>query len=284
MPFDEVVQWLQDGRQRGAQHLWLSGGEPTLRKDFLATLRAARQLGYRRIKVQTNGMLFAYDGFADRAVAAGMNEANLLLKTLDPSTHDALNRTHNGLRALHRGLERLRIKHIRLEGDVLLTADTIAELPELVRHYADLGLKHFNLWLFSLADQGQTDLSRFVPRLSDALPHILAARALAHARGVTLCSLASPHCTLPLDAWDLLFDAAGMDMLVVNPGGHAFKMEDSRLEAGAFHLPCETCAVRRWCHGLRPDYVAVHGTSELHALSEADVVGLDPRGSVLDLR
>ncbi len=283
MAFEEVVRWLQTARRRGAQHLWLSGGEPTLRKDFLGTLRAARQFGYQRIKVQTNGMLFAYEHFAERAVAAGMNEASLLLRSLDPARHDALHRTQGGLRALQQGLERLRATGIRLEGDVLLTADTIGELPAIVRHYTDLGLRHFNLWLFSLADQGDADLRALVPRLTDAMPFILEARTIAQQQGATVCSLASPHCTLPPHAWDLLFDAAGMDMLVVNPGGQAFKMEASRLEAGAFHEPCQTCAVRGWCHGLRPDYVSVHGTGELRTLSEAEVAGFDPRGSVLDL-
>lgn len=279
----EVLQWLQGARRRGAQHLWLSGGEPTLRKDFLGTLRAAKQLGYQRIKVQTNGMLFAYEHFAERAVAAGMTEANLLLKSLDAQRHDALNRTQGGLRALHAGLSQLRATGIRLEGDVLLTADTIAELPELVDYYAGLGLRHFNLWLFSLADQGAEDLRALVPRLADAQAYILQARQSARQHGASLCSLASPHCTLPTAAWDLLFDAAGMDMLVVNPGGHAFKMEQSRLEAGAFHAVCQQCAVRAFCHGLRPDYVSVHGHGELRTLSAAEVSGVDPRGSVLDL-
>lgn len=280
----EIAQWLKQGRRDGAQHLWLSGGEPTLRKDFLATLRAARQHGYQRIKVQTNGMLFAYAGFAERAVAAGMNEVNLLLKTQDPARHDALNRTRGGLQTLHAGLAQLRETSVRLEGDVLLTSETVRELPDLVRHYAGLGLRHFNLWLFSLADQGAADLRALVPRLDDALPFILEARAIAQAHGATMTSLASPHCTLPTAAWDLLFDAAGMDMLVVNPGGHAFRMEDSRLEAGVFHAPCATCAVRSVCHGLRPDYVSVHGAGALRSLTQAEVAGLDARGSVLDIR
>ena len=283
MSSGEIAQWLRQGRRDGAQHLWLSGGEPTLRKDFLGTLRAARQQSYQRIKVQSNGMLFAYKGFAERAVDAGMSEVNLLLKTLDPVRHDALNRTRGGLQTLHAGLEHLRATPVRLEGDVLLTAETIHELPDLVRHYAALGLRHFNLWLFSLADQGSADLRALVPHLGDALPFLLQARAAAQAHGATMTSLASPHCTLPTAAWDLLFDAAGMDMLVVNPGGRAFKMEDSRLEAGAFHAPCHACAVRPYCHGLRPDYVSVHGAGELRALTHAEVAGLDARGSVLDL-
>ena len=69
----EVLTWLQRARRQGAQHLWLSGGEPTLRRDFLTTLRAAKTLGYQRIKVQSNGLLFAYPDFAAKAGAMGLS-------------------------------------------------------------------------------------------------------------------------------------------------------------------------------------------------------------------
>ena len=151
----EVTTWLQRARRQGARDLWLSGGEPTLRRDFLTTLRVAKSLGYRRIKVQTNGMLFAYPEFAAKAAAAGMNEVNLLLKSLQPRVHDSLNRTPGSHELLHAGLAQLRKLPVRLVGDVLLTTRNWTELPELVAYYAGEGLRHFNLWLFSLVEIGR---------------------------------------------------------------------------------------------------------------------------------
>ncbi len=287
MDWPEVQRWLRWGRAKGAQHLWLSGGEPTLRRDFFKTLRLAKHLGYQRIKVQTNGMLFSYEGFAEKAVAAGMNEVNLLLKSLDPKVHDALNRTPGSHRLLQEGLARL--NHLpaatrpRLEGDILMTSRNCQEMPELVRWYSEHGLVHFNVWLFSLVDQGSRDLRRLVPRMADCRDALMAAHDVALAHGSTFCSLNTPHCAVPPAYWSMQFDAAGMELAVVNPGGHVFMLETSSIEQGSFVAACDRCAVRDYCHGMRSDYLEVHGDDELQPVSAEDAAGFDPRGSVLDL-
>ncbi len=282
MDWPEVLRWLQSARRRGARHLWLSGGEPTLRKDFLATLRAAKALGYERIKVQTNGLLFSYPEFAQKAVDAGMTEVNLLVKSLDPALHDALMQKPGALALLDKAVTVLGgHPGLRLEGDFLLTQRNFAELPALVTHYAARGFKHFNIWLFSLADQGEADLRADVPRLTETMPYLLQALANAEALGATLVSLNTPHCLVPPDAWRMQFDAAGMGLLVVNPGGHAFMLEQSTFELGTYPDACATCAVRASCHGLRKDYIAVHGDGELAPVSAAAAAGHDARGQTL---
>ena len=288
MGWDEVLRWMQLGRRKGARFLWLSGGEPTLRKDFFRTLRAARKLGYERVKVQTNGMLLAYDGFAEKAVSSGMNEVNLLLKSLDRKVHDGLNRTPESHRLLHEGLSRLRALNeqgagVRLEGDILMTSRNYTELPELIEFYVAQGLVHFNIWLFSLVDQGRRDLRRLVPKLSDCLPFMLRAHDLARDSGATLCSLNTPYCVIPPDHWTMQFDASGMELLVVNPGNQAFMLQTSSIEQGTFLPRCDQCAVKAACHGMRSDYLSVHGDAEIQPLTAQGIAGYEPVGQVLDL-
>ncbi len=288
MSWPEVQSWLLKGRRGGARHIWLSGGEPTIRKDFLATLRAARAIGYERIKVQSNGMMFSYPEFTRRALDAGMNEVNLLLKSLDPKIHDGLNRTPGSFAALDRGLAQLEAAKaagsaLRLEGDILVTSRNYEELVPLVEHYAARGLSHFNLWLFSLVDQGDRDLRRLVPRISDLRPAMEAAYDRAIALGCTMVSLNTPACMITPSRWRALFDASGMDLLVVNPGGRAFMLQDSSIEQGVFVESCASCSVRATCHGMRQDYLDVHGSAELVPVPAELSAGFDPRGSALDL-
>lgn len=283
MDWPEVSRWLQQGRRMGAQHLWLSGGEPTLRKDFLQTLRLAKHLGYQRIKVQTNGMLFSYAEFAQKAVAAGMNEVNLLLKSLDAKSHDAHNRTPGAHRALCAGLGVLAALPLRLEGDILVTSRNYQELPALVNHYAKIGLVHFNFWLFSLVDQGDSELSKHVPRMGDLMPFMLQARQQALALGATVCSLNTPHCVVPPEAWEMQFDVVGMKLWIANPGGMSFALETSRIEQGTHIAVCQDCAARPWCSGIRPDYMGVYGDSEFQRITAETLALGNPRGSRLDI-
>ena len=283
MATPDVLAWLQRGRKQGAQFLWLSGGEPTLRKDFLQILRAAKQLGYRRLKVQSNGMLFSYPQFADKTLAAGCTEVNLLLKSLDPKVHDALNRTPGSHSLLNKAVDVLAARAVRMEGDILVTHRNWQELPELVAHYAQRGISHFNFWLFSLVDQGDGDLRRLVPRLTDCVPKMLEAKAAAGQFGATVCSLNTPHCVVPPEHWDIQFDSAGMDLLVVNPDGRSFALETSSIELGTYVEACQQCPARPWCHGMRSDYLQVHGSEEMQPVDAQRMAGYETRGSVLDL-
>jgi hypothetical protein len=81
----------------------------------------------------------------------------------------------------------------------------------------------------------------------------------------------------------MLFDAKGMELVVVNPGGKTFASETSAIELGVHMAVCQTCAVRSFCRGMRSDYLSVHGESEFRALTAEAVQGLNPKGSVLDL-
>ena len=153
----------------------------------------------------------------------------------------------------------------------------------MVEHYCKEGLVHFNIWLFSLVDQGSRDLRRLVPKMSDAMPAIIDAAEIARSHGATLCSLNTPHCMVPPEHWSIQFDAAGMDLAVVNPGGHVFMLEESSIEQGVYIERCQECTVRQWCHGMRSDYLQVHGDEELIPVTAEVAAGADPQGSVLAL-
>lgn len=274
----QAVEWLRRGRQQGARHFWFGGGEPTLRRDFLPLLKAARQLGYERIKVQTNGLLFAYPELVERAVAAGMTETNLMLRSVDPAVHDAQVGRDGAHALLAQAIEHLRGK-VRLEGDVLVTTPTVDTLPQLVSHYAALGLERFSVWLFSAAEP---TLSPLVPRLADLGPRLVEARERALAAGATLVSLHTPHCAVPPEAWDVQFAPARMELFVVNPGGRAFYLHESQMEQANWVEACKTCAARGPCRGVRPDYLAVHGAGDAKPFAAARIAGFNPSGSTLD--
>jgi molybdenum cofactor biosynthesis enzyme MoaA len=282
MDSPEALRWLRHGRVNGARHAWFGGGEPTVRRDFVPLLKAAKTLGYERIKVQTNGLMFAYPELVERAVAAGMNEVNLLLRHLDPARHDPLMGRPGALELQQRALENLRGRGLRLEGDVLLTAPTLAGLPALVRHYAARDVVHFNLWLFSTADSGAADLRALVPTYAALAPVLREARQIARDSGATMVSLHTPHCLVAPAEWDLQFDPAGMGLFIANPGGQAFLLGDSVMEQAAHVEACAGCAVRGPCRGPRPEYVALHGTAGLRPFTAAEAAGHDPMGSVLD--
>jgi len=263
MTTDEVFENLIIGRNLGARHLWLGGGEPTLRKDLLRIVRRARRLGYQRIRLETNGMMLAYGEFARACIEAGINEINFAIKGHAASLHDGLTRTPGSFELMMRGIEWIGDLAVPMEGDVLIYRNTARLIPDMVRFFTDAGIKGFNLWLFSAADQGPKKLANLVPRICDVVPFITRTLDL----GISddpgfVTSLHTPPCTIPESYRRCTFKAADLNLLVANPGGYRFMLEQSPIEGGHYLARCKGCGLRGDCGGIRLDYIEIHGDAE----------------------
>jgi len=79
---EDVFRLLAILRRR-FDYLFLTGGEPLVRPDFPAILRRARALGFRRVSVNTNGVLLP----ARREILPLVTDLVLSLDTLDPAAY-----------------------------------------------------------------------------------------------------------------------------------------------------------------------------------------------------
>ena len=74
------------------------GGEPTLREDFFKMVNAARNQGYKRIKVSTNARTLADISTAIKIVEAGCYFFDIKVHHHRPDTHDYVSQvTYAGL-------------------------------------------------------------------------------------------------------------------------------------------------------------------------------------------
>jgi len=266
----EVVEALRRGRLDGADCLWLGGGEPTMRRDIFRMAAMARRLGYTRVKLQTNGMMLAYAGYAQRCAEAGITEVAFSMKGASSATHDRIARTEGCFDLMARGIGLAREAGLALEGDLLVTASNAAELPAMVSLGLSWGLRSFRVWLLSAVDATRDDpaVRAEVPRMRDVVPALVAAmEAHAEVGAGLLVSLHTPACVLPESLHGALFDAASFGLRVVNPGGHAFDLANSPIEGGHFLPSCAQCRHRPSCNGLRRDYLAVHGEDEFRPVA-----------------
>lgn len=93
--FSEVVallEQLRSYRPVPASAVQLTGGEPTIHKDFFAIVRKAKELGFSHIQVASNGIKFAKPEFALAAAEAGLHTIYLQFD----GTNDAVYETIRG--------------------------------------------------------------------------------------------------------------------------------------------------------------------------------------------
>jgi hypothetical protein len=95
---------LEWGRENGYDQVGFSGGEPTIRKDFLELVKLARGMGYVRVGLTTNGRRFANREFAREAFEAGIDSIGWSLHGADALTHDKLVGREGAFKQVQQGI------------------------------------------------------------------------------------------------------------------------------------------------------------------------------------
>jgi hypothetical protein len=267
MTAEEIAGWLEQSRERGAKHVWFGGGEPTLHPDLIRSIELARELGYQRIRIQTNGIRFAYAPFAKRCLEAGANEFSLSIKGGDAIVSGQITQNPDAFGHLLQGAKNLVEAGGRVEGDILITTPALPGLAGAVERFAALGLCRFTFWLasrFGMEDQGIDDL---LPRMTDLLPHLDSAFQAADRAGVEATTLHTPPCVLKPEHRGRYVHAGTWKLSVVTPGSQPFAAEESPFEGGVYLEGCAECDLRSGCLGLRRDYLDLFGPEEFLPIS-----------------
>lgn len=259
-----VLGALKNGRADGFDAVSFTGGEPTLRKDLLGLVQAAKQLGYVDLKVQTNGLVLAQAANLDRLIAAGLTRLHVSIHTHLAEPYERLVRREGTFALMEQAVVQATRRPITFVADAIIDTDTWRSLPDAIDWLADRGVREVHLWYVSLTD-GNRDNVASLPRMSEVMPTVLEAMSRGRARGVSVKSLHVPRCLLGAFTAHA-YDPGADRVRVVSPDS-VFDLKDSRL-AGRVHVPaCESCSVRAICPGIRPDYLERFGDEEFQPIA-----------------
>lgn len=134
---DEIRRLLTAFAGLGMRKLRLTGGEPTIRKDFVDVVDVAAGIsGIEKLAISTNGYRLYRN--ADRWRRAGLTAVNISVDSLDPATfhhvtgHDRLHEVLAGVeRAVAAGFEQVKINSVLLRG---VNDDRIDDFLDWVRY------------------------------------------------------------------------------------------------------------------------------------------------------
>lgn len=131
-PFEAMARMIDDGLAQGVRRVFLSGGEPTIHPRFLDVIAYATSRGAERVICITNGRMFAYPEFADRAVKRGLSEAFVALLGSNAGTHDWLTQVPGSFDQTRRGIENLIARGVRVQLSTVVTARNLGELSDIL--------------------------------------------------------------------------------------------------------------------------------------------------------
>lgn len=257
-PFAELVAALAGlgaGREDG---VWLAGGEVTLRPDLPRLVAAAREAGFGRVGLQTNGRVLAAAGAAAHLRRAGLTDAVVAVHGPAAEVHDALTREPGSFRQAVLGVRRLREAGVATRLATVVTRTVAEALPAVAELAVGLGVEGHRWIVARAAGAARAPAHEVVPRLelladplARALDRQVDARLEVETVGVPLCALGR-HRALAADRAD------APPVRRAFPAGFA---EPPRVTVQG--PPCAGCALARVCPGLDAAYAERWGWDEV---------------------
>lgn len=231
--------------------LWLSGGEPTLRKDLPQLIEALPAAGF-----DTDGLALRDERVARSLRQCGLKRVRIALHSGHAAAHDWLVGLPGAARGARTAVAACRSAGLEVHGLLVPTRPTMEHLPETVSLLLRLGVRA--LRIRRLRRQGPAR-ERFVtlsPRLGLLEPYLEAAVERALTAGCAVVVEGFPHCAAPRVAGA----AFGAESRWVAPAGWP---PDALPQEGMTMRGCGRCADTARCRGAPADYVGQFGRAEI---------------------
>jgi MoaA/NifB/PqqE/SkfB family radical SAM enzyme len=131
---DDAIDLINQLGGCGVKYLRFTGGEPLLRRDLFTILNRARTVGFRRISIQTNGLLLKklHRDINDSPIT----RVSVSIDGLEP-TNDRIRGIAGYFQLALEGFSLIKNKELQL--CVTLSRDSIRELDSLTQLARDLG-------------------------------------------------------------------------------------------------------------------------------------------------
>ncbi len=260
----QVENSLQQGRQTGCGELVIMRGEATQNPNLISLVRMARNMGYRKVQLQTNGRRLAEPSYRLRLLDSGVDTFEIGLAAANEKLHDNLVGRAGAFRETALGIRAL----IRAGADVLITIPVLRknrhELSHIVALVHKLGVSRVQFNFPRPVEIPRQVVTKPLSRLSVVSPFVREAVKLAQSLGLFVSTEAFPFCHLD-ESLHATPDATEdwrryrVDDLHLLHDSLKEERKRARLQAE----PCKECRLQEACPRTWAIYLELFGSGEL---------------------
>jgi len=146
IPFQQIHKELIEGKKQNATRAVLSGGDPTLHPKLMEIIAFAKKTRYSHIQLITNGRMFAYNNFLDKAISEGLDEITFSVHGHTEKLHDRLTGIPGSFNQTLNGLKNALAKNkLIVSVDIVVNKLNVKFLEQTLHHFIGLGVREFDL-------------------------------------------------------------------------------------------------------------------------------------------
>jgi MoaA/NifB/PqqE/SkfB family radical SAM enzyme len=257
---EEIKSEIYRGKCIGFEKLLLSGGEPTVRRDFLEILSYANDIGYKFINVHTNGRMFYYPEFTKKFINTGYHSVTIPLHAPNADLHDEITRAPSSFEQTVCGIKNL-LKYndrICIEIDVPIHKMNYQHLPAIAKFISRNfnGIQQVGFFLIDFGGNAEINKSRLFVKITETKPLIEEALGILKKKNLEYNLSCIPYCIIDKKYWKNMSTRSGR---VIEQD---VKIDELNGAVCTIFKSCNGCIMKEKCPGTWQRYASEVGTSE----------------------
>jgi len=271
---EQIRSDLVEGRRNGAAGVVFTGGEPSMQKTLLASVRLAKKLGYRVIQIQSNGRRFAYRDYCEQLTAAGANEFSPALHASIAELHDELTAAPGSYQQTLQGIKNLKEMGHSVITNSVITSKNYRDLPDLARLFVSLGVDQFQFAFVHVLGSAHENRDWLVPRKSEIMPYVHEGLRVGRDAGVRCMTEAIPYCFM--QGYEEFVAEQIIPVTRVYDADQTMEnYTEYRINEGKAKAPqCKECVYDNVCEGPWREYPEQYGWDEFVPVTNRCHLGL----------
>jgi molybdenum cofactor biosynthesis enzyme MoaA len=165
----ERVRWVLE-KHRGASEVCFTSGEPTTRQELPDLVSAAKELGYGRISVMTNGRRMGHFPYAVALAKRGLNRVYISIHGHEKRLHEGLTRTPDSFEQTVAGLDsvtKLKPYGVELHTSTVITKRNLPHMTDIYRFLRGHGVDQVVFNVMQANGRANTYFDQLFPRYAE---------------------------------------------------------------------------------------------------------------------
>ncbi len=287
----ERVRWVLEQHQ-GASEVCFTSGEPTTRAELPELVARAKELGYPRISVMTNGRRMGHFPYAVALAKRGLNRVYISIHGHEKRLHEGLTRTPDSFEQTVSGLDsvaKLKPHGVELHTSTVVTKRNLPHLTEIYQFLRGHGVDQVVFNVMQANGRADTYFDQLFPpyreiaeRFRTFLAEVREDRPMAFLVDIPLCTTegipdfnrgyVERYRHFDLES-RVSMDVGSRDERRGEGRGKGLLMltrADLDNEQRSKRAECRTCRYDAACEGVWNNYVARYGWDEMSPIRPAD--------------
>jgi MoaA/NifB/PqqE/SkfB family radical SAM enzyme len=193
--FEEIKKDLIEAKKR-CDSVTFTGGEVTIRDDFLRLVYLAKKIDYKYIQIQSNGRMFYSFDFCKNTIIAGANEFALAIHGYCSRQHDYLTNSKGSFNQVTTGIKNLRKLGAKVIMNCVVVKDNYKDLEKIAKLFVKLDIQQFQFAFVHAMGNAWLNYEKVVPKMSDVMPYIKKGLDIGIKAKINVMTEAIPFCMM----------------------------------------------------------------------------------------